>query len=286
PALQSGDGLHRRRPVAGAGDGIAVGASPWVVELRPHRRLDIVGDGVLPHLGLGMHLHPREAEHLREKPFRQPVTADHHLSQMPAGLGQSDFTVDRHQAVGLHPPDHLGDRRTAHSEPLGDPGLDHGESCLVQFVDRGRVLAVRTSVLLGRRHTLAPSAARLEPGGRRRRWSTALGWPDARCKLICTTALVLSRLRPAKSEPRKESSVRRFAALFTLITILAACGGDTADTTVPAEPPDTTEATADTTETSAPDTTPRSSGPLTPYSGPHQRSAQPVHEALTEAPGI
>ena len=61
----------------GAGDRVAVRVDRRVSELGRDQRLEVLGEDVLEHLGLGVHAVPGHAERLGEVALQQPVVADH-----------------------------------------------------------------------------------------------------------------------------------------------------------------------------------------------------------------
>jgi hypothetical protein len=97
--------------VAGSGDRVAVRARGRVLEHAVDGRLDVVGEHVLPLAGLRMGLGPAQAEDVGEEALGEPVTAHDPLGQREAGLGQRDAVGDGDEALGRHPPDHLGHGR-------------------------------------------------------------------------------------------------------------------------------------------------------------------------------
>ena len=61
----------------GAGDRVAVRVERRVAELRGDQLLELVGEHVLEHLGLGVHAIPGHLQRLGEEQLEQPVVADH-----------------------------------------------------------------------------------------------------------------------------------------------------------------------------------------------------------------
>ena len=75
------------------------------------------------------------------------MAPDHLCGQLHAVDGERDGTPARsHEALGLQAPDHLGDRRPAHLEAIGDAGLDDIEVVLGQLEDGLAVLLERRVV--------------------------------------------------------------------------------------------------------------------------------------------
>jgi hypothetical protein len=103
-------------------------------------RLHGNGDHVLPLARLGVGVGPGQSEHVGQEPFGESVAPDDLFGERSSGLGECDAVTDGEESVGLEPSDHLRDRRAGDLEPLGDPGLDHGDVVLVEFPDRLAVL--------------------------------------------------------------------------------------------------------------------------------------------------
>ena len=90
-----------------------------VTQPRGDQRLELLGNHMLEHLGLGMHAIPRHPELLSEEQLEQTVMAQHLQSHPPALVGQP------HPVIGLmlDDPDlgqlahHPGHRRRGHPEP-------------------------------------------------------------------------------------------------------------------------------------------------------------------------
>src|SRR5579863_485377 len=79
----------------GAWDRIAVGVHRRVAELGRDQLLELVGEDVLEHLGLGVNAIPGHAERIGEEALEEAVVADHLERHAPPGGGQA------HPAVGL-----------------------------------------------------------------------------------------------------------------------------------------------------------------------------------------
>ena len=115
------------RQVAGR-NRVAVGVAGRVAELRRDQLLELLGEHVLEHLGLGMDPIPRDAETLHEVELEQPVMAHHLERHAPAVIGE------RHAPIRLmldqselpQPLDHPRRRRRRHAEPGGDGVRRHG----------------------------------------------------------------------------------------------------------------------------------------------------------------
>ena len=64
-----------------------------IAELGRDQLLELLGQDVLEHLCLGMHLVPAHAQVFDEEELEQPVVADHLESDEPSALGQPDAPV-------------------------------------------------------------------------------------------------------------------------------------------------------------------------------------------------
>ena len=76
-------------------DRVAVRIERGVAELGRDQLLELLGEGVLEHLGLGVDPVPRHVERLGEVELEQPVVADHLEREALAGLGELDAVVGR-----------------------------------------------------------------------------------------------------------------------------------------------------------------------------------------------
>ncbi len=124
-----------------------------IAQLVPHGPLDIVGDGVLPGLGLVVHLDPGQAQHLAQETFGETVTPHDYLGQVPALVGQVYLVSYGDEPVGLHPVHHLRHRGPAHPQPIGDAGLNDREVGFMQLEDGGGVFSIGSAILAGPVHT-------------------------------------------------------------------------------------------------------------------------------------
>ena len=79
----------------GARDRVAVRVERRVAELGRDQLLELLGDDVLEHLGLGVDAVPGHLQRLGEEQLDQPVVADH-LERDPAPVGGQ-----AHAAVGV-----------------------------------------------------------------------------------------------------------------------------------------------------------------------------------------
>ena len=66
-------------------DRVAVRVDRRVAELRGDQLLEVVGEDVLEHLGLGVHAVPRHPQHLGQVALEQAVVADHLERDAPSG---------------------------------------------------------------------------------------------------------------------------------------------------------------------------------------------------------
>ena len=66
-------------------DRVAVRVDRGVAELRGDQFLEVVGEHVLEHLGLGVHAVPRHPQHVGQVALEQAVVADHLERDAPAG---------------------------------------------------------------------------------------------------------------------------------------------------------------------------------------------------------
>ena len=120
---------------------------------------------MLPLAGLDVGVGPRQAEDVGEQALGQAVATDHLLGQVPAVGGEVDGrAVERHEALGLHPLDHLGHRRPGDVQPLGDACLDDVDVVFLQLPDRLAIL-LESGVKLGSgtRAQRQPTAGRTHP---------------------------------------------------------------------------------------------------------------------------
>src|SRR5581483_6522159 len=77
-------GIVRAECQVAVRDRVAMGVERGLSELGGDQLLELLGDVVLQHLGLGVHAVPRHAELLGEEELDQPVVADH-LERDPLG---------------------------------------------------------------------------------------------------------------------------------------------------------------------------------------------------------
>ena len=103
-------------------DRVAMWIARGIAELGGDELLELLGEHVLEHLGLGVHAVPWHPEGLDEEQLEQAVMA-HHLERDPAAvLGQRDPAVRTvlDQAELAEPLDHPRRRRGRHPESLGE----------------------------------------------------------------------------------------------------------------------------------------------------------------------
>ena len=83
-----------------------------VVEQHDQAPFDVVAHHALPAAGLVVHLRPRQADHVHEQAFREPVLAHHPGGRGGTGIGQLDAAIAKQaqEAVPLHPGHGLGRR--------------------------------------------------------------------------------------------------------------------------------------------------------------------------------
>ncbi len=70
------------------------------------------------------------------------MTTNDDGGEMPTLFGEMNLIVEGDQTVALHPMDHLVDTGAAHSQPVGDSGLDHRNTKFLDLPDRLCVLTV------------------------------------------------------------------------------------------------------------------------------------------------
>ena len=124
-------------------DRITVRVVGGVAELRGDQLLELLGEHVLEHLGLGVNAIPRHPEALHQVQLEQPVVPNHLERHAPSRVGQ------RHPAVGdvlhvpelAHPLDHRRRRAGRDPEAFGQRVVaDRLRGADLERVDRLRVV--------------------------------------------------------------------------------------------------------------------------------------------------
>ena len=78
----------RVHPMLGPGDRVAVRARRRITEQGDELLLDVGGDGVLPPIGLPVHLLPLEPDHVGEQALGQPVAPDDRHGEVAPLVGE------------------------------------------------------------------------------------------------------------------------------------------------------------------------------------------------------
>ena len=115
-----------REAQVGAGDRRAVRIVAGLAQLGGDQQLQLLGDVVLEHLGLGVDPVVGHPQRLGEVGLDQPVVADHLQRDLLAGRGQGDAPVGQvlDQAQLAEPLQHRGRGRRRDAEPLRDLAVE------------------------------------------------------------------------------------------------------------------------------------------------------------------
>jgi len=122
-----------------------VGAGQRVSEQQDQLLLDVGRDGVLPAVGLAVHLLPLEADHVEQQPLGQTVSAHHARRELPALLRERDAAIGAQvqEAVLLEATDGLGDCCRGEPESLDEARPQRGDALLLEIEDLLEVLLGR-----------------------------------------------------------------------------------------------------------------------------------------------
>ena len=132
------------------GDRVAVRVDRRVAELGGDQLLELLGQRVLEHLGLGVHLVPGHPEALDEEQLDEPVVADHLERDAPPAFGQAyaaiPLVLDEPELRELA--QHPRDRGGADLEQGREAGRRGGAVARLERVDRLRVVLDRGGQLM------------------------------------------------------------------------------------------------------------------------------------------